>query len=217
MNFQSLMQRAGVWRAGELSTAAALPTGFAELDQALPGGGWPQAGLTEIYAQTVGIGALRLVLPALAQLSQQGQWIIWVNPPYVPYSPALHDAGLDLDRLLIVDLPAKSQPARKEILWAYEQALRFSDCAAALVWLDEVAFLHLRRLQLAAKLGATWALVFRPAHFAGQASPAALRLSLQAQLKETTHSGDDISGEQLEVTLFKVRGGRPGGPYRIAL
>jgi hypothetical protein len=216
MNLRDLMQRAGIWRAGELPAMAAQPTGFQVLDEALPGGGWPQAGMTEILSQTTGIGALRLVLPALARLSQLGRWIIWVSPPHVPYSPALLAQGLDLSRLLIVDLPNESQPARHDILWAYEQALRFSDCGAALLWLEDATPLHLRRLQLAAEIGRTWALVFRPARFALQSSPALLRLGLAA-VPAAAADGLGLPQTEIEVTLLKARGAHYGARYRVVL
>ena len=55
------MQRADIWRGDQLSAAnedSSLPTGFPDLDAVLPGGGWPQATLTEILTPQEGIGAL---------------------------------------------------------------------------------------------------------------------------------------------------------------
>ncbi len=215
-NVAELLQRAAIWRAGELSPVVTQSSGFANLDEALPGGGWPCSGLTEILSETAGIGALRLVLPALARLTQQGRWVIWVSPPHVPYSPALQAEGLDLSRVLIVDLPDETQPAREETLWAYEQALRFQDCAAALLWLESATILQLRRLQLAAEVGATWAIVFRPGRFAAQPSPALLRLRLAASSGEAGAAA--APGEAgIDVTLLKVRGARAGTRHRVVL
>ncbi len=217
MSLQELMRRAGVWRAGELPPADARATGFATLDQALPGGGWPRVGLTEILAPTAGIGALRLVLPALARVSEEGGWIVWVSPPHIPYPPALHEAGVNLSRVLIVDLPDRSPALHEDVLWACEQALRFADCSAALLWLDDVKPLHLRRLQLAAEAGATWGVVFRPAHHAVQPSPAVLRLGLDVPHEDdrAADAPDGRTRNALEVTLLKARGARPGARYRV--
>jgi hypothetical protein len=216
MTLQELMQRAGVWRAGELPPRATRPSGFPALDQTLPGGGWPRTGLTEILSSTFGIGALRLVLPELARLSQQGHWIILVNPPHIPYSPALLDEGVDLSRLLIVDLPTKVQSAETEILWAYEQALRFEDCAAALLWLDDAPSLHMRRLQLAAETGATWGVVFRPVRFSSQPSPAVLRLKLDACPVPSVPAGD-LLPHKVDVTVLKARGASNGASCRVTM
>ena len=206
MTLDELFRRASIWRAGDLPAAAGLASGFPALDAILPGGGWPRTGLTEILAATAGIGALRLVLPVLATLSRAGRWIIWVALPHIPYSPALDHYGLDLNRVLIVDLPDHPVSAKAEALWVYEQALRFGDCGAALLWLDEIASLHLRRLQLAAETGATWGLLFRAERHVAEPSPAPLRLTLRAQ-PEAVKAGERPA---LQVRLHKARGAHAG-------
>ena len=215
MNLRELMQRAEVWRAGEMPPVTGLGTGFTALDSALHGRGWPQAALTELLISSPGIGALRLVLPAIAKLSHASRWVIWVAPPYIPYSPALSEQGVDLTQVLIVDLSGTRGNDQEQTLWAFEQALRFSDCGAALVWLDEVTDLRLRRLQLAAESGDTWGILFRPERFQTQASPASLRLKLSA---DYAYEENKISEHTfLEVEILKVRGGRQGARCRVEL
>ena len=213
MTLQELMQRAGMWRGGELPPLATHQTGFAGLDAILPGGGWPQAGLVEILTASSGIGALRLVLPMLAAASRAGDWIVWVDPPHIPYAPALDAGGVALSRVLLVDLPTRSTASGEddEILWACEQALRFADCAVALMWLGATTpALPMRRLQLAAEAGATTGIVFRPATCAAQSSPALLRLALE------TPAGEEGSTPlALEVKVIKARGTHHGARCRL--
>jgi protein ImuA len=213
MTLDELLQRACVWRAGTgmPSTRVGLATGFSALDNILPGGGWPRSGLTEILSAATGIGALRLVLPALARLSREGRWIIWVAPPHVPYSPALHGYGLDLTRVLVVELPEDEASGRLQTLWAYEQALRFDDCGAALLWQDRISNLRLRRLQIAAESSATWGLVFRPAICASQPSPAPLRLEIEALPAVLA------SASSLRVSVRKARGTQAGQHCQLEL
>jgi hypothetical protein len=211
MKLEEVMRRAGIWRAGELPADAGMPTGFAALDSLLPGGGWPRAGLTEILAAAPGIGAVRLVLPALARLTRAGHWVIWVAPPHIPYAPALNAHGLDLGRVLVVELPDAADGAG-ETLWAYEQALRFADCAAALYWVDELAHLRLRRLQLAAETGRTWGILFRPQRCATLPSPAPFRIALEA----CTDAGAPVAA-RLQVTLLKARGAHGGARCLLEL
>lgn len=210
MTLRDLIQRASIWRAGELPPAVTEATGFPSLDGALPGGGWPQSGLTEILFSTSGIGALRLVLPALSNLSQQGGWIIWVCPPHLPYPPALHEFGMDLSRMLLIELPEEQSAQGEQSLWAFEQALRFQDCAAALMWLGDASMLELRRLQLAAEAGSTWGVIFRPTSFAQHPSPAAIRLKLEP-------SGRNPDADELKLTLLKARGSRAGESYQLSV
>jgi len=213
MKLQELMRCAKVWRAGEMLPATGIGTGFQVLDDKLPSGGWPRAGLTEILPATSGIGALRLLLPAFARLSRSGQWIIWISPPHIPYSTVLDKNGVDLARVLIVDLPEEANTAEEQTLWAYEQALKFSDCGAALIWLGSTPDLRLRRLQLAAETGRTWGVVFRPRRFSAQGSPVPLRLELNACQEAEAAA----SGHMLNIKILKARGINHGAQCRINL
>ncbi len=175
-----------------------LASGYAKLDQLLPGGGWPRNALTEILLEHYGTGELQLLMPALAHLSQprddaaEAGWITWVAPPFEPYPPALQQWGVNLSRVLIVR-PRKPT----EALWAAEQALSSGNCAAVLLWPDTLDDAASRRLQLAAETGQSWAIAFRSIKALSQPSAAALRIRLSAGDKGT------------DLSILKSRGGRP--------
>ncbi|MDJ0711925.1 MAG: translesion DNA synthesis-associated protein ImuA [Woeseiaceae bacterium] len=200
-SLDKLLENPRVWRGREQAgLQAGIATGYAELDKHLPGGGWPPDALTEILTTRYGIGELRLLMPALAQLSNEAPrqdftepgWIAWVAPPFQPYPPALQQCGIDLSRMLVVR-PKESD----EILWSAEQALSSGTCAAVLLWPDTLDDQGSRRLQLAAEKGRSWAVAFRPLGARRQPSAAALRLELQ-------------SGAQgMRVHILKSRGGSP--------
>jgi hypothetical protein len=181
-----------LWRAGSArSRRAAESTGLTELDAFLPTGGWPQAALSEVLFSADGSGELSLVLPLLARLSAGRDRIVLVNPPYRPYAPALAQCGIELDALVVVDA------SPKQALWAAEQCLRAGCCAAVLCWPDagrQADERALRRLQLAAESGHSLGIAFRPLRAATQSSPAALRLTL------------DADGE---LRVLKARGANP--------
>ncbi len=105
MSLDVLFQRAQLWRGGETPPAVrpGIPTGFAALDELLPGSGWPRGALSEILAAE-GHGALSLLMPALARLHEDDRWIAFVAPPYLPYPPALAARGINLARVLCVSL-----------------------------------------------------------------------------------------------------------------
>lgn len=205
MNLEALLRGAKVWRAGEMPPVGELASGFPALDALLPGGGWPLPGLTEMLSDDEGIGALRLLLPALAMLSRRGQWLIWISPPHIPYAPALAAAGVDLARLLIVEADAGPRRDGAEGLWAFEQALRFPDCGAALAWLGAIEPLRLRRLKLGCEAGQSLGIMFRPRRYAHQPSPAALRLELTP-----------VASGTLEVDVLKCRGRLRARSCRLA-
>jgi hypothetical protein len=185
---QTLLHDRRIWQ-GEVVAAPATgaPTGFTDLDAALPGGGWPTASLTEILIEHHGLGELALVMPALARMSRGERVIAWIAPPFIPYAPALIGAGLDLKRLLVVQAETPV-----DVLWSAEQALRSGSCAAVLLWTEPSAR-WLRRLQLAAEAGSAWGVLFRTADAQTGSSYATLRLRVRAG----------------ELELLKCRGGRP--------
>ncbi len=196
-----VLSHPAIWRGGDCAPEpAALPTGHAALDHALPGGGWPQGGLTEVLLAHEGIGELRLTLPALARLTREGRAVVWIAPPHRPYAPALAAAGLDLARLIVVrcrDL--------RESLWAYEQALRAADCGAAFAWMNVHEPRALRRLQVAAREGRTWGVLWRRPGQRGSATAAPLRLGLAS------------SAGRLAVHVLKRRGAELPQPVLIDL
>jgi cell division inhibitor SulA/protein ImuA len=171
-SLETVLNHPSIWRGGSCARVAlpSVPTGFAELDSALPGGGWPAGALTEIYAERPGIGEMQLLMPAAARLTGAGRWITMIAPPYIPYPPALAANGVRLSRVILVNATDAG-----EKFWACEQALRSPGCGAVLAWIDRAPERALKRLQLAAEGGGAAALLFRSARVI-PASPAALRL-----------------------------------------
>ncbi|MBX2823702.1 MAG: translesion DNA synthesis-associated protein ImuA [Gammaproteobacteria bacterium] len=154
---------------------APLSTGFSLLDNSLPVGGWQIGTLTELLIECDGRGEFSLLLPALRELTQQ-HWVALVHPPYIPYAPALSNAGVRLDRTLIVDTDNDT-----DTLWSTEQLLRSGLFAAVVCWVNKTSSKQQRRLQLAAETGQSWAVAYRPAANTREHSPAALRLHLSLQ------------------------------------
>lgn len=99
-----LLEHPAIWRGRSAARAEVVPTGFAAFDAALPGGGWPRTGLTEILVPRFGVGELSLLIPTLAALTQrpQARWCAWVAPPLEPFAPALAAHGVVLEHVLVV-------------------------------------------------------------------------------------------------------------------
>ncbi len=173
---QTLLARPDLWLGGGAENArgaAVLPSGLAALDALLPGGGFPLGAVTEILLPQEGIGELRLLVPALAAQSWQGRWIAWIDPPHVPYAPALAAMGVRLSRVLLV-----AAGTDRDRMWAAGQCLQSGACGAVLAWPGECGDRELRRLQLAAGKGGGLGVLFRPDRAAARPSHAALRLRL---------------------------------------
>jgi hypothetical protein len=179
---------------------AAAPSGFAELDAQLPGGGWPVGAIAELMSDVPGIGELSLIVPVLSRLARAGRHIAWIAPPYLPYAPALAQRGLPLERVLLIQTGSL-----KESLWAMEQALRCPAVGAVLGWPAYIVDRNVRRLQLAAAAGGSLGILYRPPEAARESSPAALRLRLHAV------------PDGVAVEIHKSRGGRAGLTLRVGV
>ncbi|QDH69980.1 translesion DNA synthesis-associated protein ImuA [Marilutibacter alkalisoli] len=195
----ALLHQRRVWKGRPAALPpSSRPTGLAALDAVLPTGGWPEAALTELLIPVDGIGELQLLWPVLARLSQAGERIVLVAPPYVPFAPAWQAAGVELRQVQMIEA---SSP--RDALWATEQCLRSGSCGAVLCWPLKADDRALRRLQVAAESGQALAFATRPLSAARNPSPAALRIAI------------DVRPAQLRV--LKCRGGlAPPRPIPLA-
>lgn len=188
---QSLLENnPQIWRAKDADRYLkdGIPTGYAELDAILPGGGWPANVITEMVTPQWGVGELQLFLPLLRTITQQKRWILLISPPYVPFAPALERAGIDMDYVVTV----QAKHSQKDALWGIEKALQSLACALVFAWVD--SFMHgaIRRLQLAAEAGRSLGVLFRQRN--DEQSPAALRIRLHP------------SATGVHVQILKARG-----------
>ncbi|WP_028694097.1 translesion DNA synthesis-associated protein ImuA [Pseudomonas cremoricolorata] len=177
VDLERLLEQRQVWRGRQTQVRpqGLQPTGHAQLDQQLPEGGWPVAALSELLLASAGCGELHLLWPTLARLTSERQRVVLVAPPFIPYAPAWLAAGVDLRWLAVIDASAQ------EVLWAAEQCLRSGSCAAVLCWPAQADDRALRRLQVAAQTGNALGIACRPLQAAGNPSPAALRIAIDAR------------------------------------
>jgi cell division inhibitor SulA/protein ImuA len=190
-----LLRHPAIWQGANAAQTDAISTGFvatgfAALDDCLPGNGWPRSGLIEILIPRLGSGELYLLMPVLAALTKResARWCAWVAPPYQPFAPALVAHGVALERVLVVRAHEPS--------WAFEQALGLGACDVALAWAHRLAAQEIRRLQLAAQRGRALGVLFRRHQAAHESSSAQLRVMLEP------------AGQGARLTLLKSRGGR---------
>ncbi len=168
------------------------PSGLAEVDGALPAGGFPRGALSELSGGPAS-GKTAVALALLAAMGEEDLFA-WVDGRGELYPPAAAARGVDLRRLLIVRPslePAVAAGPRaahgervRSALWAAEALLGSSAFAAVVVdvplaqavrgW-DAAA----RRLQAAAEKGGAVGLWLSPPRPSVRV-PAALRLELWA-------------------------------------
>lgn len=190
----TLLQQRQVWKGQPLGLPVNIqPTGYANLDGALPAGGWPDSALSEILHAHDGIGELQLLWPTLARLNAAGERVMLVAPPFIPYVPAWQAAGINQRQLVMVDATGD------QALWAAEQCLRSGCFGAVICWPQRAGDRAMRRLQVAAETGETLAFAYRSLAEVLNPSPAALRLIMD--------------GAPGQVRILKARGGRPSAGF----
>jgi hypothetical protein len=184
----------GLWLGSGHSKVDTEATGWPELDGALPGGGWPAGALTELYCPIEGVGEFSLLMPLIVRLTSVGKRVVLVSPPHLPYSQALSERGVKLDKLVLL-----SPQSARDTLWAAEQTLRCAAVGLVVAWAARAGDRELRRLQLAAETSGATLIVYRPAPEARSFSPAALRVLVQP-----------AGTASLRLEVLKSRGGHAG-------
>lgn len=171
-----------------------IPTGSPALDELLPAGGWPRAGLVEITVPDEYVDAIAPLLPALVRLSQQGRWLVMVTPPYQPRARLLTAAGMDTSRILQVN----PHPGRSG-LWTVESLMRTGNCSVVMAWPECATELMEKKLKQAAVFGKTSAILIRQEGMCSHSSVADVRIKME------------LSGPETAVYLLDAHGERQSG------
>jgi protein ImuA len=209
--------RRQVWQGNELAEAGSrvISSGYAALDQLLPGQGWPAGGLTELLIEHGGVGEVRLLAQALRHLTVQAeQHVMLVAPPYQPCAAALRAWGVDVERVLWV------RSSEDQALWAATQALKQEGIGAVLVWLPNARADKVRRLQVAAQESASLVFLIRPVEAVAQSSPAPLRMTCEPLLPpnaQTINRRQWLQEIGMSIDIFKRRGPPLAEPLRLIL
>lgn len=193
---QLLHSNPKLWRGCDMAGRGShgLSTGYPALDEILPGRGWPRNGLVEIISKQWGMGELQLLLPLMRSVIAQGKWVLWISPPHQLYAPALVQAGIDIEQVLVV----KAETSCRDALWSMEKALQSGSCGLVLAWQNWLPGRVLRRLQLAGESGDTLGVLFK--HNVSKHSPSPLRMEIKSSCEE------DSSFSDAEVAVLKARG-----------
>lgn len=194
-SLEQLLCREDIWRGRSYHAPARMvvDTGYPQLNEQLTGCGWPAASLIEVCQRPTSHGEWQLLLPALlnTHISTPGGLLVLLNPPVDPFAQALLKAGIDLERLLIVEAKDKA-----DFLSSFIELARSDACAAVMAWqpLHSLGYTELRKCALASTEGQGICVLFRPDTVCDQSSPAVLRLRIEWQ------------EEQLAVRIFKQKG-----------
>lgn len=130
-----------------------MPWSFAEAPSASPMAGK----ITEIILQDEDEYNFQLLMPLLAQLSQDNRWFAWIAPPKKMPKKWLLEAGIDIKKIMVLQ-PSEGNSA----LDLAEKALSTGTCHAVISWPGVLKNDELTQLQKAAKKGLSHAILVRP-------------------------------------------------------
>ena len=161
-------------RPATIGETAVIPSGLPGLDELLPDGGWPLAGLVEIISPDDHADAVSLVLPLLAQLGSQERWLGLVAPPCLPRARLLQDCRINPLRMQQVN-----PHAGRSDMWTMEYMLQDGHYRCVLGWPSCDTELVARRLANAAAAGNALGILFRYESFTRYVPGSGLRLKLE--------------------------------------
>jgi len=174
MNGASMLHHLNAWDEQPTRCASRItPTGLPGLDELLPDGGWPKAGVVELTTPEISAASTELFLPALARLSRLGRRLVLVMPPWPARQRIFSDPALDPVRIMQVN----PHPGRS-LLWIVESLLQSGDYGVVMAWPGCTTELMDKRLQNAATQGKSLCVLFRPPRCDRSASGIGLRLRL---------------------------------------
>ena len=185
-----LLGRGDVWvgRAKQAVARNTLSSGIELLDTLLVGG-WPLGSLVEICLQ--GTTGAEWILLSKSLAAQGARPIFLLNPPMIPFGPALVGMGIDLNRVFVIRTDSKAS-----FVNAFVELGRASQCGALLAWQpkESLTYTELRKFLLACSEGNGLYSLFRPASAQRESSPANLRVAMS------------VIGSDLKLSIFKQRG-----------
>ncbi|GAB5382373.1 MAG: translesion DNA synthesis-associated protein ImuA [Aliiglaciecola sp.] len=195
---EQLQNKRLIWRANQQNGfVKGNSTGFKELDQALQGG-FPEHGVVDIDTP-IGIGELRLLLPALRARQQQHQrLLVFIGAPMQINGEMLAEFGIPLEKVLLVQ-PQSAEHA----LWSAEQCLKSGCAHSVLLWHQDLEISQAKRLQLAAEQGDALHFILRHQRQLGLSLPVNLAMKLRPHQ------------QGISVQVTKRKGGWPEAAFNI--
>jgi len=145
----------------------------------------------------------------MREVIAQGKWVLWISPPYLLYGPALTQAGINTQQVLVIN----PDTSCKDALWSMEKALQTESCGLVLAWQNWLSNRVMRRLQLAAENGKTLGVLFH--RNVSKCSQSHLSLKIEGYDPRKPHfQGSRENITSTAVTVIKARGNfRPLATY----
>jgi cell division inhibitor SulA len=190
IDLEQLLDRPDIWRGDSRSLVdrTCVDSGFPDLNAALLHKGWPTQTLVEVCQK--GLHQQEWLLFSNVLTKTEG-YIVLLNPPAMPFCQRLIQAGIDLERVVVVQVTNKA-----DFLASFVELARTESCEVLLAWQPQhsLSYTELRKCLLASNENTGLCVLIRPDVAQQQASPATLRLSIE------------IKSADLYLQIFKQKG-----------
>jgi protein ImuA len=177
------------------------------LEMAFPNARFPTGAVHEFVSRTLQQSAAThgFLSGLLAPLMKNGGACLWIGSARTLFAPGLTIYGVAPDRLLFLDLPRE-----QDRCWAMEEALKCEALAAVVGEISEISFTDSRRLQLAVEQSRVTGFLLRHAPRNPGTVASVARWEIAPLASEPEEGLPGIGFPRWQVTLHKVRNGRPG-------
>lgn len=155
-------------------------TGLLQLDNVLPGKGWPCAGLVDIVSVKSFEGVMPFLMPLMSEETHLNNKLILFDPPYIPYHESISNKGINSNNIIIVK-PDKLIKNRRSIIYdLFKQGLNLDDCNVVIMWANKLPFQVSRQFNLISQLNNTLALIIRTdEHFYQETIASILKIKIE--------------------------------------
>lgn len=120
----------------------------------------PLAGsITEIVLRNGESNSIPMLMPLLAQLSQDNRWLVWIAPPVLLPKQTLLAAGIDLKKVILLNPDSKHSTFQLA-----KQALGTGTSHAVVSWPGYLSESEFEELETAAQQGQSLGIVIRQRH-----------------------------------------------------
>lgn len=185
----------------------ALDRALGIIKNAFPGQTFPTGAMHEfIYAGAEDAAVTAGFITGLvASLMKNGGAVIWIGADQTFFPPALKAFGIAPDRVIFIELQKQ-----KEMLWVMEEALKCEGIAAVIGDVPELSFTASRRLQLAVEQSKVTGFILRNNPRNLSTTACVTRWQISSLPGELEPGMPGVGFARWNVTLLKVRNGRPG-------
>lgn len=183
-----------------------LNSGLGPINDSFPNASFPLGAVHEFLTEQKESAASTcgFITGLLSYLMGNAGAVLWVSSSRTLFPPALKNFGVDLDRVIFLDLRKE-----RDVSWAVEEALKCNALSAVVGEMREIDFTASRRLQLAVEQSRVTGFIIRTNYRTLTTTACASRWKI-SQLPSESLELPGIGFPKWKVELLRIRNGKPG-------